>query len=41
MTQIETAARFLSGGRTTQAALSVWRSTLVTAIEDDGERSLC
>jgi hypothetical protein len=33
---LETAARYLAGGRTTQTALSVWRSTLRTAIEDDG-----
>lgn len=33
---METARRYLAGGRTHQPALAVWRSTLRTAIEDDG-----
>jgi hypothetical protein len=33
---LETAQRYLAGGRLTQPALAVWRSTLRTAIEDDG-----
>ena len=38
---LETASKYIAGGSTTrQPALAVWRSTLRTAIEDDGASRL-